>query len=123
MSVAVSLQTLWDRVQEFGESAYLVTTATEHGPHVVSVVARVDGSNLVVGGGRTTRANARANPAVTLLWPPAPGDASSLIVDGQATVTDETEDVVIAPTRAVLHRVAGVAGDGPGCVAVLDPPS
>jgi hypothetical protein len=39
----------------------------------------------------------------------------SLIVDGTALAATGEGALAVAPTRAVLHRVAGAAGDGPTC--------
>ncbi len=66
--------------------------------------------------GGTTRRNAAANPAITLLWPAR--DDYSLIVDGTAVVDEGGGNVTITPSTAVLHRIAGAAGDGPNCRAV-----
>jgi hypothetical protein len=44
-------------------------------------------------------------------------------VDGAfvADLDDDGERIAIEPTSAVLHRVAGVEGDGPNCVPVSAP--
>lgn len=119
MSVAVAIEALKDKVAEFGPTPYLVTVGADGRAHVVSVRARVDGANVRVSAGRTSRANAGANPAATLLWPAGTGEPYSLIVDGEADVDDADDgELVIRPTRAVLHRVADAPGDLPNCVAV-----
>ena len=67
-----------------------------------------DVGNLLVGAGRRTAANIRANEALALLWPPpSPGDYS-LIVDGTGSIREEGPHlvVVIKPTSAVLHVTA-----------------
>lgn len=119
MSVRVELEALWERIAEHGERAYLVTVTDEGTPHVVSVVVgRVD-DRLAVGAGRRTRANLETRPSLTLLWPPAADPAYSLLVDGSFVADlDGGERIAIEPTAAVLHRVAGVEGDGPNCVPV-----
>jgi hypothetical protein len=112
MSVPVDLAALAEQVAAFPGPPYLLTTGG--GPaHVVSVAARLEDGRFVVPAGRTTRANAGAQPAVTLLWAPEAGGPYSLIVDGEATVDGDT--VLVAPTRAVLHRVAGADDDLPTC--------
>ncbi len=118
--MTVSLEALWDRVVEFGDRAYLVTMASDGRAHVVSVNPHTEGATLVVGAGSTTRANVTTKSAVTLLWPPHGDDSYSLIVDGEGEIVDSNDGVLaIRPTRAVLHRVAGASGDGPGCVPVM----
>lgn len=119
MSVRVELDGLWAKIGEFGARAYLVTVTDEATPHVVSVVVdRVD-DHLAVGAGRQTRANLDSHPTLTLLWPPAIDPAYSLVVDGRFVADiDDGQRISIEATSAVLHRVTGVEGDGPNCVAV-----
>lgn len=119
MSVPVPIEALKDRVAEFGSGAFLITANAEGRVHVVSVAPRFADDALMIGAGRTTRANVAANPSVTLLWPRSPDGAYSLIVDGLATAdTNDDADVAVTPSRAVLHRLADAAGDGPSCVPV-----
>ena len=119
MSVRVELDGLWERIGAFGERAYLVTVTPEATPHVVSVVVDRVGDHLAVGAGRRTRANLGANPALTLLWPPAADPTYSLVVDATFVADlDGGERVALEPTSAVLHKVAGADGDGPTCAPV-----
>src|SRR4051794_7704811 len=124
VSIPVELTALVERVEEYGQVAYLVTVGPDAVPHVVSVTvtwADADGGGLLVGAGRHTSANVAVNPTVTLLWPAPPGGAYGLIVDGAATVHGEGADakLAIAPTAAVLHRTpAGDPGE-PSCITVL----
>ena len=119
MSVPVDLAALHALVDELGPEALLATVTAEDTPHLVSVlVAGGDGKgHLTMGGGRRTRANIALNPRVTLLWPSVRDGAYRLIVDGTATANAD-ETVTVEPTFAVLHRIAGVDGDGPNCVPV-----
>jgi hypothetical protein len=119
MSVPVALAELAARITEFGPVAYLVTVGADPVPHMVSVAVAWQGDVLVVAAGQRTRTNAATNPGVSLLWPALASGAYSLIVDGAAVGTDD--HLEITPARAVLHRVVGAAGDGPGCVPVLSP--
>jgi hypothetical protein len=121
MSVPVDLEGLSERIAEFGPAAFLVTVG-DNGPHVVSVVIEqsTDGA-LVAAAGRRTRANIAARPVVTLLWPAAPGGSYSLLVDGTATVAGDEGPTAVAPTKAVLHRVADATGSGPTCLPVSEP--
>lgn len=102
MSIPVELRSLADVIARY-RFAYLMTTSDKGPPHAVQVAVALQGGDLVVNGpGRRTRANALARPAVGLVWPPQSETDYSLIVDGQAAVTDES--LRITPTRAVLHR-------------------
>ena len=121
MSVAVAIEALKEQVAEFGPTPYLVTVGEDARAHVVSARVQVEGANLRVSAGRTSQANARRNPAATLLWSAPAGGPYSLIVDGEIDLGDETDGaLLIRPTRAVLHRVADAPADLPNCVAVED---
>jgi hypothetical protein len=121
VSVPVELSSLAARIDEMGDVAYLVTVSGGDLPHVVSVRARLEGANLVVGAGRKTAANAAEHPAVTLLWPALPGGDYSLIVDGEADASERggEEVLVIGPRAAVLHRTPAADRSLPSCVTVL----
>jgi hypothetical protein len=124
MSVPVELSALRAAIAEHGRVAYLLTVNDDATPHVVSVEVTVtghdvDGDRLVVGTGRRTRANLERATRVTLLWPAGPDPAYSLIVDATvASLADDGASAALAPSAAVLHRVAGAAGEGPNCVPV-----
>jgi hypothetical protein len=120
VSVAVSLQDLHQRIDECGPRAFLMTVSGAGDAHVVSVVVRRDGDALAFDAGRTSRANLAGRPTATVLWPSRSFDNGeySLIVDGDA-VTGDGDVVVVHPTAAVLHRIAGSTGGGPSCIRVL----
>jgi hypothetical protein len=120
VSVAVSLQELHERIEACGPRAFLVTVSGGGDAHVVSVVVRREGDALAFDAGRTSRANLAARPTATLLWPSRSFDNGeySLIVDGDG-VDVGGEGVVVHPTAAVLHRIAGSAGGGPSCIRVM----
>lgn len=122
----MSLEQLHQRIDACGARAFLVTVSDGGVPHVVSVVLHRHGDAVAFEAGRTSRANLRARPTATLLWPPqlldiadSPDGEYSLIVDGQADLADDGDGVTLHPSAAVLHRIAGSAGDGPGCIPVL----
>jgi hypothetical protein len=119
VSVAVDIVALGERLAEYGGRAYLLTVTDEQVPHVVSVQVALDGDHLVTSVGRRTGANLAARPQATFLWPPPGRDGDySLIVDGTATAPVGEGPLRVAPTAAVLHRVAGATTDGPTCVPV-----
>jgi hypothetical protein len=121
VSIAVSLQELHERIEASGPRAFLVTVSEDGEAHVVSVVVRRDGDALAFDAGRTSRANLQARPTATLLWPSRADDNGehSLIVDGHGDTGDDADAVIVHPTAAVLHRIAGSTGDGPSCIRVL----
>ena len=71
--------------------------------------------------GNRTASNLSGRAAATLLWPAPPGVAYSLLVDVTATAPVAAGPCTLRPDAAVLHRVAGAAGDGPTCLAVDSP--
>jgi hypothetical protein len=122
MSLPVDLEALRDRIAEYGTTAFLVTADHQGAAHVVSVMLRGVGDDLVVPVGRRSRANLERSHQATLLWPPGPDPAYSLIVDAAADTDDGEEDEVrLTPHSAVLHRMAGATGDGPYCLPVDEP--
>jgi hypothetical protein len=113
VSVAVSLEELAQRVDDFGPVAFLVTTDAR-APHVVSVAHGFDGERFVIAAGRSSRRNVEATGIATVLWPTPDDGPYCLIVDGDAAT--EGERIVVRPTRAVLHRLADASTDLPSCV-------
>jgi hypothetical protein len=117
VSAPVALQELASRVEEFGPHPFLVTTAPDRRPHVVSVTVRFDGARFSFPAGRTSRSNVAANEGLTLLWQ-AVGGPYALIVDGTGDVDGDAETVMVTPTRAVLHRLADAPADLPSCIRI-----
>jgi hypothetical protein len=108
---------LREQLDAYGPAAHLVTVGGGGRPHVVSVRVEVDGKLLRTTAGRTTSANAGANPSVTLVWAAPPGGDYTLLVDGRAEPVGD--ELVVVPTRAVRHRVVTAAADGPSCITIL----
>ena len=121
MSVAVDIAALDERLAEYGERAYLVTVGDDTTPHVVSVEVELVGEHLVVRVGNRTAANLADRVAATLLWPPPPGGTYSMLVDVTATAPVAAGPLALRPDTGVLHRVAGLAGDGPTCAPIATP--
>jgi hypothetical protein len=119
VSIAVGLEELRAKIDDFTTEAYVLTVSDDGRAHSVAVSVSWDGDELVVPAGGTTRRNAAARRLVALLWPPTARGEFSLIVDATATrVDDDAEVVVLEPTRAVLHRPAP-SGTGSDCRTVL----
>lgn len=110
MSVRVDLDKLAETLAAF-PFGYLITVGDDFGAHTVAVTPVFDAGVFTIGPlGGTTRRNAAAHGAVTVLWPPREPTGYSLIVDGTAEVTDA--GVRLIPSRAVLHRSAIEPGEG-----------
>jgi hypothetical protein len=125
MSIPVAMAELRAAVDARGSRAYVLTVSDDGAPRVVHAPLRWDGDALVVEVGARTAANARARPAVSLLFPVRSDGDYSLIVDGTATVG--SRELRVMPTRAVLHRPAAApdpsASCGADCVPLLPPSS
>ena len=103
MSIRVALEDLSTEIAGRG-FAYLLTAADDGRPHAVALVPAVVDGTLRFDAGRGTCANARARPAVAVVFPPSADDAFSLVVDGTARVDGGT--IVVVATSAVRHRPA-----------------
>jgi hypothetical protein len=116
MSVPVPLAELAETLQHY-PMAFLLTVGEGERVHAVQASPSVAGDRLRLPHlGRRTLANASERTSVTVLWPPTEPDGYSLIVDGDAELSDD--GVLVSPTRAVLHRVAStVEPTGDGCAS------
>lgn len=125
MSIAIPLEELRAALAERGGSAYLLTVSDDACPHAVHVPIAWDGDRLAAEVGRRSAANSAARPRVSLLYPVRGDGDYSLIVDGTAVVETSAgvHRLLIAPTRAVLHRPAAApdpaAACGADCVPLL----
>lgn len=113
MSKQVDLADLADAVAEH-PPGYLVTVGADGRVKAVTVEPRVeDGVVVLDGPGKGSTANIAANPAVTLILPPARPKGFTLLVDGTAEVVGGPDGQArVTPATAVLHRPAKHA-DGP----------
>lgn len=105
----VDLQRLAAALGDF-PFAYLITVDEEFRVRTVTVEPTLREGIIDVGliGGHT-RKNLAQRADVTLLWPPLEPGGYSLIVDGRAEISDDTEEIArlgVVPTRALLHREA-----------------
>lgn len=108
MSIPVAVADLGETLARFG-AGFLLTTDPSGVParvKAVSVRPVLEDDVLLLGSpGRGSLANAAANEAVTLLFPPLQAEDFSLIVDRTAEVSGD--GLRVRPTGAVLHRPAG----------------
>ena len=106
VTMKVELGELADRLGEYSY-AYLVTVGDEGRAHLLAVLPELDGDALTIGGvGKHSLANVETHPSATLVWPPATPDGFSLIVDGAAAGGTGDGEIVVTPTKAILHRPA-----------------
>ena len=112
MSIAVGLDELRAKIEEFATDAYLLTVSDDGRAHSVAVPVRWDGDaarrRQAVRPPSRTR---RPRPLVALLWPPPERGGFSLIVDADVTRVDDGRGRRLAadargaaPPRAVGRR-------------------
>lgn len=117
VSIAVAVDRLGETIAGYG-FAYLLTIGDDARPHVTAVSPTWSDARVrVADPGRRTRANVAERPQVTVVWPPPTPDGYSLIVDGTGTLDGDL--LLVAATRAVLHRPA----PAPGAADSDEPPS
>lgn len=108
--------------ERLGTVPYLLTCGEDGRPHAVATTVDWQDEGLTVGAGNRSRANATAQPLVSVMWPAPSAADYGLFVDGTGAVVGDA--VRITPSRAVLHR-AGVpatpstSGCGSDCVPLL----
>ncbi|KAB2811891.1 pyridoxamine 5'-phosphate oxidase family protein [Pimelobacter simplex] len=108
MSIPVAPADLRQALADF-DSGYLLSTSSPQVKVVtVDPVADGDGTLRISGPGRGTLRNVAENPTVTLVFPPRERHGYTLLVDGTAAVSGES-DVMVTATAAVLHRPAAHA--------------
>jgi hypothetical protein len=106
MTMKVELSELAARLDGY-TYAYLVTVGDDGHAHLLAVLPELDGDHLSIGGvGRHSLENVASNPIATLVWPPATPDGFSLIVDGTGAAGEGEGEIVVTPTKAILHRPA-----------------
>ncbi len=129
MSIRVEMADLPVEILKRG-SGFLLSSIMDSRPHAAHLrfeVAAADGQvQLRASAGRTARANCQMRPSVTVLFPAVTmsGDGvgegaedgsegldHSLIVDGEALVTED-EHIIVSVVGAVLHRPAPPLEDG-----------
>jgi hypothetical protein len=110
MSVPVALHQLHAALDEFGAVAYLLSAGGDGRPRCVSIALSWSDDQLMASVGKRTGANIGIQPLVSLLWPPVEPGGYSLIVDGSASVTGESDGggaiITIIPSNGVRHRNA-----------------
>lgn len=110
MSIPVDVARLGEALTDFG-SGYLLTVSPRARVKALTVDVRAEGALLLaMGPSPGSGANLAANPAVTLVFPPAQPHGFTLIVDGTGRAVGD--DFEITPESAILHRPSSHA-DGP----------
>jgi hypothetical protein len=110
---------------------YLLTVTSGHRPHCGTVTVAWDAPDGQLAVRPVPRTWAESEAAgyrqVTLLWPPAEPGGYSLIADGTGACRQAGSDlaVIVAVTRAVLHRRGPAPGDsgsscGSDCIPLTD---
>ena len=104
------MTSLGTAIEQYGPEAYLLTIG-ESGPHTSVVSVDLEGARLRLSVGKTARANAAANKAVSVLWPAKQAGGYSIIVNGDLAFSPgDPTAAEIAITKSVFHR-PGVNAD------------
>ncbi|BBX12305.1 hypothetical protein MNVM_13860 [Mycobacterium novum] len=98
--------------------AFLVTVGDDYRVRTTAITPTFDGARLNVGPvGAHGRENMSARAGVTLVWPAREVTEYSLVVDGYAELPDDPAGpVLVAPTKALLHRPVFEDGRAVGTV-------
>lgn len=114
MNASPSLAAVRAEAERLGTVPYLLTAGADGRPHAIAVSVTWREAALAVSAGRRSLANVTARPLVSVMWPAPDAAAYGLFVDGAGEVHGDT--VLIAPSRAVLHRSGAPATPSPsGC--------
>ena len=107
MSVKVTSEDIEKRLDEYGNSAFVVTVDADFKIKVVnsSILSKED--FLICAPGQGTLSNLKHNSSVTLIFQPHTEGGFSLIIDGDGEVLDPEEGTIkISFNNGVLHRPA-----------------
>ena len=116
MSIPVDRENLIQTIEEFGASAYFITSSVDDYPHVTHSSFEISEDSLFIKLGRRSSKNAEQNSRISILWPPVESGGYNLIVDGTIERTD-SEKWRVQFDSAILHRPAEspVQGTDNGC--------
>ena len=105
MSIPVDRENLIQTIEEFGGSAYLITSSVSDHPHVTHSSFEIREDSLLFTLGKRSTKNVEQNPRISILWPPTESGGYNLIVDGTIVKTESAKWKVEFDS-AILHRPA-----------------
>ena len=122
MNMLKSLAAVRSEAQRLGTVPYLLSVGADGHPHAIAIEPSWQDNTLTLGAGRKSLANIAACPLVSVMWPAPDAASYGLFVDGRAEV--HGTEVVLTPSRAVLHRsgpatTPGGSGCGSDCVPLI----
>lgn len=105
-----------------GTVPYLLSVGVDGRPHAIAITLSWQADTLSLSAGRKSLANIAARPLVSVMWPAPDAASYGLFVDGRAEV--HGTEVVVTPSRAVLHRsgaatTPGASSCGSDCVPLF----
>lgn len=111
MGKPVDLVRLAEALRDY-RFAFLITVGDDFRIRTTAITPTFDGGRLDIGPvGTHGRENLSTRNAVTLAWPARDVSEYSLIVDGQAELSDDPDgSVLVTPTKALLHRPVFASG-------------
>lgn len=126
MSHTPALEKIREQAVRIGAVPHLLTQSADGRPHAVAVEIAWDEDALRLTAGKRSATNVATQRLVSVLWAAAAAGEYSLIIDAEGEVhrSGGQTEIVLKPTRAVLHRPGlpngpGKTNCGADCVPLL----
>jgi len=112
MSIKVTIEDIDKRLDEYGNSAFVVTMTEEGKAKIVHSLIFLEDDFLICTPGKGTIKNLTASSSVSLIFPPYSDGGFSMIIDGVGQILDlEKGFMKVTITGGVLHRSAAQSLD------------
>jgi hypothetical protein len=117
MSIKVTIEDIDKRLDEYGNSAFVVTMAEEGKAKIVHSFISLEDDCLICSPGKGTLKNLADSSSVSLIFPPHSDGGFSMIIDGDGQILDpEKGSIKVKINGGVLHRPARQSlNEGPKC--------
>ena len=107
MSIKVAIEDIGKRIEEYGNSAYVVTVTKEGKAKIVHSIITLEENFIICSPGKGTIKNLTHSSSVSFLFPPNSDGGFSMIIDGICQIQDQEKDFIkVAVAGGVLHRPA-----------------
>tara|TARA_B110000438_G_scaffold250858_1_gene254936 strand:- start:425 stop:778 length:354 start_codon:yes stop_codon:yes gene_type:complete len=110
MSIKVTVSELAERVEEYGNAAFVVTSGENGKVKTIHVPVLIQNNLIFCTPGKGTLANIKESGPVTLIFPSPVSGGPSMIIDGIASISDlKNKTLSIKIDAGVLHRPSPAA--------------
>ena len=107
MSIKVAIEDIGKHLEEYGNSAFVVTTTKEGKAKIVHSLITLEEDFIICSPGKGTIKNLTHSSSVSFLFPPNSHGGFSMIIDGICQAQDQEKgSIKVAVTDGVLHRPA-----------------